>query len=341
VRFIQAGVGNFGKSWAELVRDAAGTTLEAIAEPAAEGRAWVIEALGLPAERCFATIDEALDTVECDAVLVVTPPATHLPVATAALRAGKHVLMEKPLAPTMAEARQAVAEAEAAGRTLMVSQNYRYRPAARAIQAAVAQGMIGNLVSVRVECRRDLTRSYEADNFRYEMLHPYVIDMSIHHWDLLRALTGREVLTIDARSWRVPGNPYRHDPAVAALVTLDGGIPVVYEGSVATHRPWTSWNGEWEVIGERGRLFWTGGVDNADDGEVTLHCWGEESRPLPLPALAKIGREASLEAFRTAILSGEEPETSARDNVNSLACVLACVASIERGGPVQLLAGSR
>jgi predicted dehydrogenase len=334
MRFIQAGVGSFGKSWAELVREAEGTTLEAIVEPAAAGQAWAVDEFGMPAERCFATIEEALAAVECEAVLVVTPPATHLAVATAALRAGKHVLMEKPLAPTMDEARQAVAEADAAGRVLMVSQNYRFRPAPRAMQAAVAQGMVGELVSVRVECRRDLTKAYEVENFRYGMLHPYVIDMSIHHWDLLRALTGREVRTIDARSWRVPGNPYRHDPSMAALVTLDVGVPVLYEGSVATRRPWTSWNGEWEVIGERGRLFWTGGVDNADEGKVILECWGEEPKALDLPVLAKIGRPATLEAFRTAVLAGEEPETSARDNINSLACVLACVASIESGGLV-------
>jgi predicted dehydrogenase len=336
MRFIQAGVGSFGKSWAELVRDAEGTTLEAIVEPAAAGQAWTVDEFGMPAERCFATIEEALAAVDCDAVLVVTPPATHLAVATAALRAGKHVLMEKPLAPTMDEARQAVGEAEAAGRVLMISQNYRFRPAARAMQAAVAQRTIGDLVSLRVECRRDLTKAYDADNFRYGMLHPYVIDMSIHHWDLLRAITGREVRTIHARSWRVPGNPYRHDPSVAALVTLDGDVPVLYEGSVATRRPWTSWNGEWEVIGERGRLFWTGGVENADEGEVILECWGEEPRALDLPTLTKLGREASLEAFRTAVLAGAEPETSARDNINSLACVLACVASIERGSPVTL-----
>ncbi|HEY7034921.1 MAG TPA: Gfo/Idh/MocA family oxidoreductase [Thermomicrobiales bacterium] len=336
MRFIQAGVGSFGKSWAELVRDAEGTTLEAIVEPAAAGQAWAIDVFGMPAERCFATIDEALETVGCEAVLVVTPPATHLAVATAALRAGKHVLMEKPLAPTMGEARQAVAEADAAGRVLMVSQNYRFQPLVRAIQAAIAHGEIGDLVSVHVECRRDLTRSYEAENFRYGMLHPYVIDMSIHHWDLLRALTGREVRTIDARSWRVPGNPYRHDPSVAALVTLDGGVPVLYEGSVATHRPWTSWNGEWEFIGERGRLFLSGGSGPNDPEDVILQCWGEEPRSLERPVPAKVGREASLDAFRTAVLSGEEPETSARDNINSLACVLACVASIEQGGPVAL-----
>src|SRR3954451_6442261 len=105
---IAAGLGNFGKSWSQIVRDGGNTELVGVVEPHTDNRAWGIANLGLPEERIFPTIEEALTGVECDAVLVVTPPETHLAVAAAALRAGKHVLVEKPLTPTLEEARAAI-----------------------------------------------------------------------------------------------------------------------------------------------------------------------------------------------------------------------------------------
>ena len=337
MRIVQAGLGSWGKSWAELVRDgAAGMELVAVVEPGIDNRSWARNGLGMAANRCFTTMDEALAAVACDAVLVVTPPETHLAVMATALRAGKHVLVEKPLTPTLAEARAAVAEADEAGRTLMVSQNYRFRPAARAIQRLVREGAIGPLVAVRIDCQRDMRGFYEPTNFRYLMRHPYVIDMSIHHFDLLRALTGQNVATIAARSWRSPDSPYRHDPSMAALITLESGVPVVYEGSGATHRPLTSWNGDWELVGEEGRITWTGGVENAEAGEVTLRRWGEPPATVAQETGGLQGRELILETFRRAVETAVEPETSARDNIHSLALVLACAAAIDRGEPVNV-----
>ena len=53
--------------------------------------------------------------------------------------------------------------------------------------------MLGDLAAVRVRCLRDTRDLWPPDNFRYEMRHPFVLDMSIHHADLLRAITGQEV----------------------------------------------------------------------------------------------------------------------------------------------------
>ena len=338
MRVIAAGLGSFGKSWAEIVRDGKQTDLVAVVEPFAENRTWAIDQLGMPEKRCFFTIEAALSSVDSDAVLIVTPPETHLAVATAALRAGKHVLTEKPLTPTLDEAKLAVKEAEASGKVMMVSQNYRYRAAARAIQRLIREGAIGTLVSASIDCQRDMRSSYEAANFRYHMRHPYVIDMSIHHFDLMRALTGQNVTSIFARSTRVPDSPFTHDPSLMAIVTLEGGATLLYQGSGATYRPWTSWNGDWEIVGELGRITWTEGVEDAEAGVVTLYIWGKEAVVIEQDQSGLRGRELVLELFRKATISGQEPETSVRDNINSLALVLACAASIDRGEAVDLRA---
>lgn len=336
MRVIQVGLGGFGRSWAELSRGAEGIELAAAADPAPAARAWAREALGLPENVVFPALEAALDAVAAEAVLVVTPPETHHAVAAAALRAGKHVLLEKPLATTIEEARDLVSRAAAADRILMVSQNYRYRPGAAVARGVVAAGVLGELVAVRVRCLRDTRALWPADSFRYRMRHPFVLDMSIHHADLLRAITGQEVAEIYARGWRAPDSPYQHDPAAAATMTLRGGAAVLYEGDWATREPETSWNGEWEVIGERGRLRWTGDSADVMAATLVLYPGGEEPRALPAPALPLTDRAASLAAFRDAVATGHEPETSARDNIRSLAIVLGCVASIESGTVVAL-----
>jgi predicted dehydrogenase len=335
-RIVLAGLGRFGRGWARVVQEATGAELVGIVDPVAEARDWAVDELGIERERLFGTVGEALAGVECDAVVVITPPETHVAAVMEGLAAGCHVLVEKPLATRIEDAREMVAAAERAGRLLMVSQNYRFRPPARAAREAVAGGAVGELVAVRATFARDTRTLWPPDNFRYGMRHPVVLDMAIHHADLVRMLTGRNVVRLEARSWRAPDSPYLHDAEVAALMELEGGVPFVYEGSWAARGEQTSWNGDWEVIGERGRLMWSGGQDDAFVGQVVLEEWGKPARLLPLPDMAAIDRAGVLRAFLDAVAGDGVVETTGADNVHSLAVVLGCVRSIERGEAVEL-----
>ena len=334
MRIVQVGVGSFGRSWLDVARAAAGVEVVAVVDPDAEARTWAAREIGLPSEACFASVNAILRRDDWEAALVVTPPETHRTLAEAILRAGRHVLLEKPLATTLDDARALVEVADATGRILMVSQNYRFRRPARAVQGLVAVGAIGDVLAVGLSCRRDTRRLFPPGGFRYLMRHPYLLDMAIHHIDLLRAVTGRNVTRAYARSWRVPDSPYVHDPAVVAVLTLDGGATVTYEGDWATHDAETSWNGEWELVGERGRVLWSGGKTDSAPDVVLLHRWDAPPEEVEQPALAALDRAGSLLAFRDAVASGRQPETSAADNFQSLAVVLACVESIERGEAV-------
>jgi predicted dehydrogenase len=335
---IQVGIGGFGSSWAEVARQCDGIDLAAVADPSPAARQWAGERLGLTPAQIFASLGDALDAVPAEAVLAITPPDTHHAVVTQALRAGRHVLVEKPLATTIADALDLIATAERQQRALVVSQNYRFRKSARAVQAAVARGNLGELLSVRVDFRRDTRALWPADNFRYRMKHPTVLDMAIHHVDLIRGLTGRNVARVDGRSWPVPDSPYVHHPAVAAIMDLDGGAPVLYHGDWATHDPETSWNGDWVLTGERGRLVWTSDVANPLLGTARFHPWRGEPSELPHDDAMAEDRTGSLLAFARAIRTGEPAETAAQDNIHSLAAVEAWVASIERGHPVDVAA---
>jgi predicted dehydrogenase len=314
------------------VAEAPGVELAAVVDPDPEVRTHVGATPG------YGVLEDALEAVECDAVLVASPPGTHHVVAKAALEAGKHVLCEKPLATNLQDAFDLVETADKAERVLMVSQNYRYNAPFRAVQRLLMEGELGELASIEISCRRDTRTLFAPDDFRYSMRHPYVLDMSIHHFDLIRAATGRDVRCVYARSRRVPGSPFVHHPAVAAILDLEAGVPVIYQGDWATHEPETSWNGEWEIVGEAGRLLWSGSNEDRGTGEVVFERWGRQPRRVEQPDLVFVEREATLQALRAAIESAEMPETAAADNVRSLAAMLGCVSSIESGEPVDVAA---
>jgi len=94
-----------------------------------------------------------VDDPDLDAVAVVTPVATHFSIAQEFLRAGKHVLVEKPLTATVAEAEELLALAEAQRRTLMVDHTFVYTGAVRKIKEILSRGELGDLLyfdSVRI-----------------------------------------------------------------------------------------------------------------------------------------------------------------------------------------------
>ncbi len=336
VRLVVAGLGSFGPSWARLVQSTDGVELAAVVEPMDERRNKVAEELGLRSEQAQRDLQSALSEVDVDAVVVVTPPQTHLDVARIALAAGKPVLVEKPLAATMEDARAIVTAANEAGQLLVVSQNYRYRAPMVTLRAAIERGDVGDLVSIGGNCQEDMRLFYEATNFRYLMHHPYIIDMTIHHWDLLRYLTGRDIARVHAASWRVPDSPYQQDPSCAVLLELDNGVPVYYEGSGATYRERTSWSAWWDIVGEKGRVWTDGGVGDPHTDVVHRQMFDADAEVLPYEEAATRDTLGSLKAFVGAVRGGSVPAHTGEDNLRSLAAVMACVASVERRGVVEV-----
>ncbi|MDP9471678.1 MAG: Gfo/Idh/MocA family oxidoreductase [Chloroflexota bacterium] len=339
MRIVQVGLGGWERGWAQLLRTTQGVDLIGVVDPAALARRWAPDTLDLPEAACHETLEQALggQSRDRDGVLVATPLETHRAVAEMALRAGKHVLVEKPLATTLPDAAALVATATETSRLLMVCQNYRFSPWTRAVQHAVAAGELGALIAVRVACRRDTRSLFRPDDFRYQMRHPYLIDMAIHHMDLPRVITRQDVARVYAQGWGAPDSPYRHQPTVVALLTLDGGATAVYDGDWTTREAETSWTGDWELIGERGRLRWTGDPTTREAGQIMLHL--HDAPPCPIPPLSwdeGSDRAGVLAAFRATVETGQEPETSALDNIRSLAAVLACARSTETGEVVDV-----
>src|SRR5262249_15874927 len=97
----------------------------------------------------YSSLADALVDRDFDAALIAVPHHFHEPVATEALAAGVHVLLEKPLAPTLDACDRILAAADAAGTVFMVAENAQYWPEVLTVRALIADGAIGDVVTAR------------------------------------------------------------------------------------------------------------------------------------------------------------------------------------------------
>ena len=336
VRLIQVGLGGWGRDWLDVLRAEGQVRSVAWVDPSPAALA-AAQQVGAAPERCFTSLREALAAVPADAVLVTASLAAHAPVSLEALRAGLPVLVEKPFAPTMREAGEVVRAARERGLTLMVSQNYRHQPAARAAAEVVRSGQLGPAGPVSVEFRRDYARRLPAGAAHHALLQPLLMDMAVHHFDLMRLLLGRAPRSVDCYAYNPPWSPYRDPASAVATVVFEGGAVVAYQGSWASSGPPTPWGGVWRVECEKGDFVWVsrGDPDEQAD-ELRLRPSGEAGHSLTLPKLENRDRAGVLAAFVAALRSGQTPETSGEENLSTLAMSLAAVRSAREGRQVDI-----
>jgi predicted dehydrogenase len=123
-----------------------GIELVAVVDPNQERRK--AAETDFPGVRAYASVSDLVNDDDVEVALVATPPAHHVTLTLALLRAGKHVACEKPLCLTVAEADQIIATAAASGRMLTVHQNRRWDPDFVALRRAVDAGLLGEIFNV-------------------------------------------------------------------------------------------------------------------------------------------------------------------------------------------------
>lgn len=336
LRLVQVGMGGWGRDWMSVTAAVAGVETVAWVDSSPEARAATV-ARGAPADRVVGDLGTALDRVEADAALVTTSVGGHVPLSIEALRRGLHVLVEKPFAASLAEAASAIRAADAAGRTLMVSQNYRFHPAPRLAEALVAEGRIGDVVSVEIDFRRHRIGRDDVLRRHQELVHPLLVDMAIHHFDLLRLVLGREAMSVSIEPIRPTSSAYRDPPAAFGTLVFEGDVPASYRGSWLSSGRRTPWAGSWRLEGTRGAIEWASRGDPGVPDALRIRTAGGRARPLTLTAPDHLDRAGTLAAFAESITSGTEPETSGRRNLPTLALTLAAVRSATERRPVALV----
>lgn len=228
--------------------------------PSAERRAAFAEKFGLPTVE---SLDAIVGDKSLDAVLVLTPPNSHLDITRAAIAAGHNVLVEKPIEITRERSEALVAAAEAAGVTLgFVFQN-RFRPAAQRAKALVTSGKLGRLVSASAKTVNWRPQSYYDAPGRGSRARDgggVVISQAIHTLDLMLWLAGGAPETVVGFSTTTPVHRMEtEDLAVAALKWSNGALGTV----LATTTCYPGYPDRVELIGTEGSIILDGPIMTA------------------------------------------------------------------------------
>jgi predicted dehydrogenase len=269
---------------------------------------------GTPKSLCFTDLDAALNSVKADALLDVTPQQCRKAVCCAAFKHGLHVMSEKPLADTLKNAQAVVACAAKYRRIYMVTQNYRYQAVVQTAKRTLAQGRIGEVGYASV----DFHKGPHFGGFREQMAYPLVLDMSIHHFDMMRCMLDTDIVAVSAISIDAPWNWNKGEATVMAQLEMTNGAVVNYHGSWVATGWETPWNANWRFDGSKGVLL-------MENDRLAISEEPGKKRALPPIRFPKVHQAWLLDAFADALDSGEEPETSGRRNLNSLAATYAVV----------------
>jgi predicted dehydrogenase len=334
VDFIVVGIGFWGKEWAELLKGSSFASVVATVDVKESAAAWSQQTLGIP---CFPSLGEAIENVRADAVLVVTNPGQHKPVILEALRHGKHVLVEKPMVTSIEEADEIAAATEHSTGKVMAAQGYRFLHSAGFVRERLAAGDIGELQAVKIRFRRHLPDVISnPEHPIYALPHSILLDMSVHHVDLLRYMTQREVVSVAAIEHDTPDNEFKHPSNAFCLMRLQQDAPALWDGDWCARGPVTSWEGEWQFIGNKARLFWDGNINGKTLTSVRLEIPGQEPHELLTFEPIWERRLPVLEHFVGSIQEGKQPEPSIHDNRKTLAVVFGSLESVLKKKEIRL-----
>ncbi len=338
LRLLQVGLGPHGRNWARrVVPEIDEVELVAYVDNDPYALDALKEEAGVPAERCFESLTEAIAATHPEALLNTTALPAHVPLTRAALDAGLHVLLEKPFAPSVAEAKALVDMAAERSLVLMVSQNYRFFPAPRVIASMVHESALGKLYAVEIDFRRYSTAGPNGKGRHHLEEQPLLVDMSIHHFDLLRMILSREPRRIFCEAWNPEWTSFSGPSVTVATIDFEGGVVVSYRGSWISAGPVTPWAGEWRMEFENGEVTWTSAADSdVTQDRVIVRPRNEEPRVITLPAVPRTGTWGTLTEFAAAIRSGREAETSGRNNLGTIALMAAAVESAALREPVAI-----
>ena len=285
-----------------IERAALRTRVTAAIDPDPEAAAAIAARTGA---RTYTSLREALADSEFDAVDIMVPHELHEALATEAFAAGKHVLLEKPMALTLDACARVQEAARRAGTAFMVAENAQYWPDVVRARDLLAEGAIGEPVTARASFEAALDPFwYPSDSWRYEVARTgggIVVDGGAHWIRPLRMWLGEleEVVATTAQLLPVmQGESLAH-----ALLRFRSGVVASFQA--ITHDA-SLWAGPWwRLTGTAGEIVIHGGFD----GGMTLV---DRQHPQGRPIAGEHGYAASfapeLADFEAMVLDGKEPD---------------------------------
>ena len=315
------GVGSMGKNHARVYSELPEADLAAVADADQKLVAATAEKHGAHA---YTDYREMLEKEKPDAVSIVVPTAMHEEVGLAALDAGAHVLMEKPIAATVEEGQRLIEKARAVKKQLMVGHIVRFNPAMQALKQKLADGDLGRIF--QVFCRR-------AGPFPARIRDVgVVVDLAPHDVDVMRFLIGADPLRVYAETERRIHTD--HEDLVWGLLRFPDGVV----GSLEINWLTPTKIREVLVLGERGLFriddltqdlyFYENAQVNADLWPALKTLKGVSEGHMIRYAIQRYEPlKAELQAFLGAVKEDKPVPVSGEDGLEALRLALALVES--------------
>ena len=331
MRIIQVGVGGFGGCWQDVFKKTPEVQVVGLVDISKDSLKNACQHFGHSESICYTSFKDALKNVEADAAVVVTPPKFHRAPVVQALEAGLHVISEKPMAESIADCKAMVQASIRNKRLYVVSQNYRYHPEMWTLARLIRSGKLGKVGQVKV----DFYLGVWLSGFRQKMEYPLIVDMSIHHMDLIRYLTGADPVAVRAEGWNPIWSNTVHDCSASAVFEMSNGARVVYNGSWVAVGQFSDWNANWQIECEKGTVTY-------EKGKITVHHRGERvdivSQENVFVQQPPKGDQAGiLDEFMRCVKEGARPSTVCFDNVHSIGMVFATVKAMKTGKRVSVV----
>lgn len=308
------GLGSMGRNHARVWSQAVGVELVAVADP----EPGVMESVTqLRAVRGYADPELMLERERLDLVSVVAPTSLHEPLTLAALRAGVHVLVEKPIAATREEAERMIAAARDAGRLLSVGHIERFNPAILELRRRLAAGELGRIFEINATRLGPFPARIRDVGV--------VVDLAPHDLDVMRFLLGSDPVRLYAETERRIHTAHE-DLFVGVLKFANGAVGVLDINWLTPTKKRTL-----SITGERGMyvadyvaqnlVFHANPADaSVVEGEVVRR-HVERREPLAV----------ELEAFAAAVREGGPPPVDPRQAMVALLLARALVDAANRG----------
>lgn len=303
-----------------------------------------IEMAGIYGGKVYDTYEDMLADTTVDAVSVCSANSCHAPITIAALKAGKHVLCEKPMATSVEDAEKMNAAARQAGKFLMIGHNQRLADAHAKAKKILNSGELGRIISFKTSFSHSGPETWSADKSsktwffsKKDAIMGAMGDLGIHKADLIRWLIGDEIVevmasvtTLDKRG--PDGELIEVDDNAMCILSSKTGITGILTAS------WTNYGAEDNST----VLYCSEGVmkiyDNPDypieitkkDGEKIYYKVGK------IQTNENQTKSGIIDLFVNSIVNGTAPEISGEEGLVALKIIFACMESSSTGKKVKI-----
>jgi predicted dehydrogenase len=162
-----------------------------------------------------------------------------------AVKYGRHILSEKPIADTMPASCRIYQKVRQAGLKMAVTMSHRFDQDKQSLQSALKNPQAGRLNYIVHRFTHNCREFGSWGVFRHQIPDPLLVEGSVHHFDILRALAGSNARTVYTLGWNPPWGAFQGDSTALITIEMENGVKCLYEGAKANASTLNGWENDY------------------------------------------------------------------------------------------------